>query len=851
MNSETALMRMFAILGIVSLAFLAGCGGGTSQSLNNQAAPTITSISPNTTAAGGPAFTLTITGTNFVAGSTVNFGGAPPTTTFVSATQLTAAIPAAAIASTATLPVTVTNPAPSGGTSNVMNFSVTSGSNLVPVITTISPNSAAVGGPALALHVTGSNFAASNIVLMNGPRKNVKLPTTFVSGSQLTASISADLLMTGGTATVIVINSNGTSGSNGADFTVYYPLPTVSSIAPINAQAGAAPLDLTVNGSNFFDVSTVQWNGNARPTTFVSSTQLTAKITIADLASAGTQNVSTFNPAPEGGTSSTIAFTVQPFTSNPVPTIASLSDSSIWAGWPGFPLAINGTGFVVGTISQWNGLNRPTTVLSDTLLKGAIPASDLANPGDAQVAVFNGSPGGGPSNSMTLTVKPVPPGAIGVIERSSIANDFTESSAGSGAPSISADGRFIAFSSGATTLVPNDTNGFPDIFLRDTCLGAPAGCVPRVTRLSVATDGTQANGFSFSPTISANGRYVAFESDADNLVPGDTNQFSDIFVRDTCFGAPAGCKPSTELVSLDSSGNQILLHNVEPAISADGRFVAFASGISDIYEGRHLIILLRDTCLGAPSGCKPTTTPISVDENGQQGKSDSEFPVISSDGRFVAFQSKDANLISGDTNNAVDVFLRDTCIGVPAGCTPSTIRVSVANDGSQVSTGGVVASISATGRFVAFDVSGPQSDVFVRDTCMGAPASCKASTTRVSVASDGTGGNGNSFGGSLSDDGRFIAFDSDATNLVPGDTNKATDVFVRDTCLGAPVGCTPSTVRVSVTLDGVQGNGNSFVNALSGDARFVAFVSSASNLAPGDTNKADDAFLSRTGFPRP
>lgn len=725
---------------------------------------------------------------------------------------------------------------------------------LPPSISSITPTSATVGGPALTLHVTGSNFAASNIVMWNGPNNNnVPLAITFISGSQLTASISADLLMTGGPAQVFVIDSSGTLQSKPADFTIDYPLPTVSSIAPINAQAGAAPLTLTVNGSAFFPASVVQWNGSARPTTFVSSTQLTGKITIADLASAGTQRVSTFNPTPGGGTSSPTAFTVQPFTSNPVPKIASLSDSSVSAGWPGFPLAINGTGFVGGTISHWNGLNRRTTVLSDTLLKGAIPASDLANPGDAQVAVFNGSPGGGTSNSMNLTVKPVPPGAIGVIERSSIADDFTEGDAGSEQVSISADGRFIAFASDATTLVPNDTNGFTDIFLRDTCLGAPAGCVPSVTRLSVATDGTQANGFSFSPTISANGRYVAFESDADNLVHGDTNQRSDIFVRDTCFGAPAGCKPSTELVSLDSSGNQIPLPNSEPAISADGRFGAFASGISDFYEGRHLNILLRDTCLGAPSGCKPTTTPISVDENGQLGNSDTKFPVISSDGRFVAFESRDANLVSGDTNNAVDVFLRDTCIGAPAGCKPSTIRVSVANDGSQLSGGGVIASISATGRFVAFDVNqNPQQwDVFVRDTCLGAPAGCKASTTRVSVASDGTAGNGSSFGGSLSDNGRFIAFDSDATNLVPGDTNKPADVFVRDTCLGAPVGCTPSTVRVSVTLDGVQGNGNSVVNVLSGDARFVAFVSSASNLAPGDTNKADDVFVSRTGFPRP
>jgi archaellum component FlaF (FlaF/FlaG flagellin family) len=232
---------------------------------------------------------------------------------------------------------------------------------------------------------------------------------------------------------------------------------------------------------------------------------------------------------------------------------------------------------VASTISQWNGLNRPTTVLSDTLLQSGIPASDLTSPGTVQVGAFNASPGGGTSNSLSFIIKPVPPGASGVIERSSIADNLTEGDVGSEVVSINGDGRFVAFSSDASTLVPNDTNNFTDVFLRDTCLGAPSGCVPSVVRVSVATDGSQANGFSFSPAISANGRYVAFTSDADNLVPGDTNQFPDIFVRDTCFGAPAGCVASTERVSLNNDGTQTHLQNGEPTISADGRFLAFGS----------------------------------------------------------------------------------------------------------------------------------------------------------------------------------------------------------------------------------------------------------------------------------
>ncbi len=721
-----------------------------------------------------------------------------------------------------------------------------------PSIASISPKSATIGASDVTLTVTGSNFAAGDVVAWQLLGNSANLSTTVVSNTQLTAIISAALLVSAGSAQISVVASSG--ASNAVNFSVNYPVPTVSSIAPNSAQAGAAPLTLTLNGSSFFPVSGVQWNGSPRATTFVSSTELTAAITIPDLATEGTPKVSVINPTPGGGTSSSTLFTITPFTSNPAPALSSLSDVSTWAGWPGFPLGINGTGFVAGTISQWNGLNRPTTVLSATSLKSGIPAGDLTSPGTAQVVAFNASPGGGTSNSLSFAIKAVPPGAVGVIERSSIADDLTEGDAGSGGVSISGDGRFVAFSSAASNLVPNDTNNFTDVFLRDTCLGASSGCVPSVVRVSVATDGSQANGFSFSPAISANGRYVAFTSDADNLVSGDTNHFPDIFVRDTCFGAPVGCVASTVRVSLNNDGTQILLQNGEPAINADGRFVAFGSGMVDYYYGPSFNIFVRDTCAGVLVGCKPSTTLISALPSGQAGSIDSESPAISSNGRFVAFQSAD-QMTFDDTDQVGDVFLRDTCIGAPAGCKPSTVLVSIGDDGSQ-SANGVSrdVSINATGRFVIFNTfnsNGQPSAVFVRDTCVGAPIGCKASTTRVSVASAGAVGTSDSRGGSLSDDGRFIAFESDATNLVSGDTNNATDIFVRDTCVGTPVGCAPSTIRVSVTLDGVQANGSNGGPAISGNGRFVVFGSSASNLAPGDANKADDVFLSRTGFPGP
>ena len=229
MNSQPV-VRTPVISGILSLVFLAGCGSSTTQPLNNQPppsgsnpTPTINAISPTTTTAGSAAFTLTINGTNFVAASTVNFGGTAPATTFVSATQLTAAIPAAAIASTGTPAVTVSNPAPGGGTSNAMNFTITSAMSSVPTINLLSPNCAPAGEQVLnpfvngQLLVNGLNFVASSVVRWNGSDR----PTIFSSDSQLTAQISASDIAVAGTAGVTVFNpAPGGGSSNTSTFTI-------------------------------------------------------------------------------------------------------------------------------------------------------------------------------------------------------------------------------------------------------------------------------------------------------------------------------------------------------------------------------------------------------------------------------------------------------------------------------------------------------------------------------------------------------------------------------------------------------------------------------------------------------
>jgi len=226
MKSEAVAMRKLVILGIVSLAFLAGCGGGTTQSLNNQPPPssesnpipTITTISQNSAMAGGAAFRLTINGTNFVAASTVNFGGMATATTFVNPTQLTAAIPAAAIASAGNSAVTVTNPAPGGGTSNAVNFAITSGTNPIPTINFLSPSCIPPGAQAFTLSVFGTNFVASSVVRWNGSDQPTTVGST--NGTLLTAQIRASDIATTGTASVTAFNpAPGGGSSNSLTFT--------------------------------------------------------------------------------------------------------------------------------------------------------------------------------------------------------------------------------------------------------------------------------------------------------------------------------------------------------------------------------------------------------------------------------------------------------------------------------------------------------------------------------------------------------------------------------------------------------------------------------------------------------
>ncbi|HUK78604.1 MAG TPA: hypothetical protein VL117_13575 [Thermoleophilia bacterium] len=378
-------------------------------------------------------------------------------------------------------------------------------------------------------------------------------------------------------------------------------------------------------------------------------------------------------------------------------------------------------------------------------------------------------------------------------------------------PALSANGRYVAFASDATDLVPGDTNGHTDVFVRDLKLHT-------TSLVSVGPGGIQGNADSYQTAISANGRYVAFDSDASNLVGGDTNGFSDVFVRDRKLH-------KTYIVSVATGGALGNGASGDPSISPNGRWVGFDSLASNLVGTATNGVqnsFLRDRKLR-------TTSIVSVGPAGA-GNSDSTLPVISANGRWVAFYSDASNLVPHDVNGVSDVFLRDRK-------THKTSILSVNSAGVQGNADSYWPSISANGRWVAFATDatnlqgkgiGQYTQVVVRDRKIH-------KTSLVSLDSGGARGEGDSDLPEISANGRWVAFQSLAI-LVSRDGNTAHDIYLRDRTKHR-------TVLVSVSSAGVQGIGDSVLAGISADGRYVGFQSDAANLVPNDTNGLRDVFV--------
>jgi hypothetical protein len=458
----------------------------------------------------------------------------------------------------------------------------------------------------------------------------------------------------------------------------------ISACAPATAVT-CSGFTLTVIGGGFVAKTKVQWNSKTIPTTVTTDANgnvltVTATVDPSLISNPGIATVNTINPASgtgQNGLSNPINFIINP-PPNPQPTLTSLSPNAVVGGSATpLTLTLTGTNFLSnsdptqassvnwsmrGTLSQ-----LATASITSTTIQATVPASILANSGTTNITASvsvsnppspppagctgscNGGGGGGSSAPVTFTICPssqsscVVPAANPASAAAAIVSEET--------PAVSVDGRYVAY-----TAVQD---GHAQIFLRDTCESAPAGCQSVTTLLSVSGDGSAAAGASHAPSMSSDGRYVAFSSAAANLVdnPPAGRQ---IYLRDTCAGAAESCKPSTQLISADSNGALVGTESILPSVSSSGRFIAFlavtlsnaanraspeAKSVAGGANSGYRQVFIRDTCLGA-ANCTPKTTRISLQPGDGIGTDVKPAgPALSGNARHVAVAGGNAAML--------------------------------------------------------------------------------------------------------------------------------------------------------------------------------------------------------------
>jgi len=672
--------------------------------------PTITSLSPSGVFTGGAGFPLTVYGTNFVSQSTVTINGSNRQTNFVNATEVTAEVSATDIATAGNVQIAVVNPPPGGGVSNSVPLSVT---NPVPSLAALSPAAVDAGATSsLSVSVSGTNFVTNSVVTINGAPH----ATFFASAGGLTVTLTPGDLAAGGVDQVQVFNPGPGGGtSNTLTFAVdpsdSAGLPVLVDLAPSGAQAN---------------------NG-------VCGTPCTT----------GVPTLTTAGP------SASLTGQFVAFASTSTNLLSTVTQKNLTNGLSGI--------FFRDTCFSTSGSNGclPRTLLITTGTSGNPangPSSEpsLDSAGDdvaftstaSNLLNYVGTAGGArqvywqPTCQAGVLTNGCTPALV------SLSADGT--SAGNGDsynPVISPDGQFVAFVSLATNLVSGVVvDGVtPQVYIRTICDGAipstqNASCVP-TTYLVSTTDGvTPGDGPSSDPAISNNGLYVAFSSTATNLgaTAPNPNGNQEIFQRTTCVTSTgivsSGCLPITSLVSTPDNGatpaNGV---NLEPAMSPDGRYIAFASTATDlgINSGGVQEIYVYDTCINVavttPPSCPVATlpnpmlvsTPDTTTNPTNPANTLAEDPSVSvcnatttvtgtcPGGVLVAFSTKSTNLASNVVNGVENIYVRSTCVDLPTGttaCTPRTALASIAAGATPPAANGssVVPSISGDGHTVAF-----------------------------------------------------------------------------------------------------------------------------------------------------
>jgi len=403
------------------------------------------------------------------------------------------------------------------------------------------------------------------------------------------------------------------------------------------------------------------------------------------------------------------------------------------------------------------------------------------------------------------------------IERVSVDAAGTEADDGSSSPVMTPDGRFLAFVSSATNLVPGDTNGVADVFVSDLVLGT-------IERISLGAGGAECDAACSYPAISDDGRYVAFNTSATTLVAGDTNAQLDVYLRDRV-------SSMTVRLSMGAGGVQGDGPSFGTTMSPDARFVTFASWATNLVPGDTNAtrdVFLLDRASGQ-------LERVSVSTVGAQGDGMSGggqlLSYVTADGRFVVFASDATTLVPGDVNGATDVFLRDRNAS-------TTVRLVLGQGGQPPDDATDVTSMTPDGRWIG--IASSATNLVAGDTNAGADAFVLDRTLglieRVSVATGGVESSAGAWGPTLSYDGRFAVFPSAATDLVPNDTNDKRDAFRRDRWAG-------TTERFVVSYQGVEPGNDIYSLALSARGDRLAFATSAIGLVAADQNTLADVFV--------
>ena len=810
-------LRLKSWLLLCALVVLCSCA----QSINYPA-PSIKSLSPTSITAGQPAFTLTVNGSNFTPASSITWNGVPRLSVFQSTSVMTADLQASDIANPGFVVVNVFTPQPGGGTGPTpLQFTIEPITNPVPQLTSIAPQGVFTGSAQFAIDLVGTNFVSLSNVTVNG--NNIQ--TIYVNSAALQATVPASMVANSGTLQIAVVNppqnSNpnippGGGSSNILPLNITNPVPVISTLAPVSIGAGTASSSLTVNGSDFVPNSVVLINGSPRTTTFGGSGTLQVLLTASDLSSAGANQVQVVNPAPGGGTSTTVAFPVVPSTVAGLPVLVDI-------GYDGSP-ANNG---ICGGLTNCQNASLG-------LIPGLIPLS-------------------------------------------------------SSGPSTNSSGAFLAFASSSNNLIQGQQSTGSQIFLRNICLSASTSttCVPATSLLTGVPAGGPANGPSAQPTVDSSGTHVAFTSLATNLVtnPPVTPGTSQVYWTPSCTTAvlstnsactaTAATTTSTILVSASADGFSPGNGNsYDPVISSDGEFVAFVSLATNLVTSNTLIdgvtpqVYVRTMCNPTTTNgvttttatCTPTTYLVSSPDGVTPGNGASSQPSIADDGTFVSFTSFARNLgpSAPDPTGKQEIFQQSECYGVTS-CVQTTNLISTPDAGATPADGASGQStISDDGRFVAFASTatnlipgiGPVQQIYIYDTCGGVTTegtSCAPSVKLVSTPDGTSPANAlaenpsiNRCGGTgTCATGQFVAFATKASNLAGNVANGIENVYVRNTCAttaGTTTPCTPGTAVASLQggATPLASNGDSLVPSISGDGHSVGFISYSSNLVPRD-----------------